>query len=126
YRRLDIPAFVATKPEDLAAATKIVLPGVGAFDQAMAHLEASGLRGALSEAVIEKKVPLLGVCVGMQLLAEKSDEGALPGLGWIAGNVRRFDQPAAADPIRLPHMGWNDVRVVKPSPLFEGLEEEAK
>jgi imidazole glycerol-phosphate synthase subunit HisH len=126
FARLNVPAFVATKPTDLARATKIILPGVGAFDQAMGHLEQSGLRDALTDSVMGDSVPMLGVCVGMQLLGEKSDEGERPGLGWVAGTVRKFDHSELAERTHLPHMGWNDVSVIRSSPLFDGLETDAK
>ena len=105
YSRLNIPTIIASRDEDLALATKVILPGVGAFDQTMQHLEASGLRQGLTERVVERGLPFLGICVGMQLLARRSDEGVLPGLGWIAGEVRRFDHARFTQRTHLPHMG---------------------
>jgi glutamine amidotransferase len=125
YARLNIPTFVAREVADLERATKIVLPGVGAFDQTMRHLEDSGLRKALTERVVTRGVPFLGICVGMQLLARRSDEGALPGLGWIDAEVQRFDHARFRQRTHLPHMGWNDVNVTNAHPLFAGLEQEA-
>jgi glutamine amidotransferase len=125
YNRVRIPNFVATKPEDLARATKIVLPGVGAFDQAMQHLNDSGLKDALNQRVLEDRVPFLGICVGMQLLARRSDEGQLPGLGWIDADVKRFDDAQFTQRTHLPHMGWNDVGIVRMNPLLDGLGTDA-
>jgi imidazole glycerol-phosphate synthase subunit HisH len=123
YHRLSIPAFVASTPGDLERATRIILPGVGAFDQAMQHLDDSGLRAALNKRVLEDRVPFLGICVGMQLLARRSDEGKLPGLGWIDADVRRFDDSQFHQRTHLPHMGWNDVEGTRGHPLLAGLAE---
>jgi len=122
--RLEIPALVASCPEHLDGATKIILPGVGAFDQAMEHLNNSGLRNALNQKVLDEQVPFLGICVGMQLLARRSDEGTLPGLGWIEADVRKFDDERFAQRTHLPHMGWNDVDIVREHPLFRNLTLE--
>lgn len=90
YNRLGIPLKVASNAEDLKDAEKIILPGVGAFDWAISRLNESGMRTVLEDLVLKKKVPVLGVCVGMQILANHSDEGDLPGLGWIEGEVKKF------------------------------------
>src|SRR5258708_7538337 len=94
YQRLNIPVVVATTAEQLAGAERIILPGVGAFDWAMTRLNDSGLRDTLEELVLRQQVPVLGVCVGMQMMARHSEEGALPGLGWIDAEVVRFFDPA--------------------------------
>jgi len=126
YRRLQIPVAIAETPQTLSTATKLILPGVGAFDHAMARLNASGMRAKLDELVLEKNVPVLGICVGMQILADGSDEGALPGLGWIPGSVHSLASAPASQQLPLPHMGWNDVRAVESSPLFAGIENAAR
>ena len=123
YRRMNIPAKIATTASQLENATKLILPGVGAFDHAMELLDASGMRGALEELVLRRKVPVLGVCVGMQILAKSSEEGKLAGLGWIDGRVRRFDESTLPRPARLPHMGWNDVMPKNGTQLFNGFEQ---
>lgn len=122
YRRLNIPVAIARSASDLQQATKLILPGVGAFDHAMELLQQSGMREPLDELVTSGGIPVLGVCVGMQILATTSQEGRLPGLGWIHGDVRRLDVAG----IRLPHMGWNDVRPIGSSALFSGLESDAR
>jgi glutamine amidotransferase len=125
YKRMNIEARVATNSGELAGATHIVLPGVGAFDHAMELLQASGMRPALDELVLQRGVPTLGICVGMQILADTSDEGQRSGLGWISGRVRSFRSAPAAAVLPLPHMGWNDVHPSPGDPLFAGLESEA-
>lgn len=126
YKRLNIPVAVAKTAGDLTGASKIILPGVGAFDHAMQRLEQSGMRQAIDQLVMQQGVPVLGICVGMQILASSSDEGTLPGLGWIAGQVRKFDVTTLPHHTHLPHMGWNDVMPVTDGGLFAGLEQDAR
>lgn len=126
FKQLSIPAQTATTATEVESATKLILPGVGAFDHAMDRLNNSGMREALDEAVLNKKVPVIGICVGMQMLSASSDEGELPGLGWINGSVKKFDVTQIQDVTHLPHMGWNDVKPVSEIPLFTGLMNDAK
>lgn len=121
YQRLNVPVVVATTSAQLARAEKIILPGVGAFDWAMTRLNDSGLRDTLDELALRQQVPVLGVCVGMQMMAQCSEEGKLPGLGWIDAEVARFDLAEIND-APLPHMGWNDVRSATTDCLFRGIE----
>jgi len=118
YKRLNIRCNVATTAKDFEGATKIILPGVGSFDHAMDSLNASGMRATLDEFVLEKKLPVLGICVGMQMLADGSDEGQSAGLGWVPGRVKKFDLGRVK---QLPHMGWNDVEPVANSGLFNAF-----
>ncbi len=120
YKRLNINVDIATTPVHIKDANRIILPGVGAFDWAMARLNGSGLRDALDDAVLGAKIPVIGVCVGMQMMARSSDEGALPGLGWINAEVKRF--AGTADRNRpLPHMGWNTVEAQSDKCLFKSI-----
>jgi len=119
YKRLNIPCTRATTAAELHAAEKIILPGVGAFDGAMQRLQASGMRETLDYLVLEKKLPVLGICVGMQIMARRSEEGVMDGLGWIPGEVKHFDADLFKTKIRLPHMGWNDV-LPEDHTLFKG------
>jgi glutamine amidotransferase len=121
YRLQNIEARTATTAGELEGASKIILPGVGAFDHAMDRLEQSGM---LDELVLQKRIPVLGVCVGMQMLGLSSEEGERPGLGWIQGRVRGLR--GLQEELQLPHMGWNDVRPTAGTPLFEGLEQNAR
>ncbi|GMV08160.1 MAG: imidazole glycerol phosphate synthase subunit HisH [Gemmatimonadota bacterium] len=125
FRRLGAEPEVVAAPGGVASARRLVLPGVGHFGRAMANLEASGLRGALDEAVLGRGVPLLGICLGMQLLARHSEEGDAAGLGWIDADVVRF---RVSDPLRfkVPQMGWNAMRPTRESPLTRGLPDDAE
>ena len=118
YKNLNIETKIVKKADDLVKVSKIVLPGVGAFDCAMSQLNNSGLRLALDESVRKKKTPVLGVCVGMQMLANNSEEGTLPGLGWISATVRAFSKNSNCSKLSLPHMGWNTLNINKSSLLF--------
>lgn len=122
YKRLNIPVSVARTSFDLLNSSKLILPGVGAFDHAMERFEASGMRDPVEELVLQRKLPVLGVCVGMQMLAAASEEGKKRGLDWIGGNVRKFRDPG----LDLPHMGWNDVQPASVSRLFLGMESSAR
>jgi glutamine amidotransferase len=122
YKRLNIPAIAVKKTEELIACDKFILPGVGAFDWAMQSLENSGMRAALEQLVLQDKRPVLGVCVGMQMLANRSDEGVLKGLGWIPGLIQKFDEAHFDRLPHLPHMGWNDVVLTQNNSLLAGIE----
>jgi imidazole glycerol-phosphate synthase subunit HisH len=128
YKRMGVDIVVARTAAELAPATRIVLPGVGAFDHAMDLLDQSGMRDTLDDLVLNRKTPVIGVCVGMQILVGRSDEGTRPGLGWIAGEVKslRAAQPAVNARLPMPHMGWNDVRPMAGNPVFAGLERDAR
>lgn len=126
YKRLGFEATRAKTAADLAGADKIILPGVGAFDHAIKLLDQSGMWPTLETLVLQDKVPILGICVGMQILASASNEGRLPGLGWVPGKVRSFRANAQSASLPLPHMGWNDIQPKPGSPLFAGLESDAR
>ncbi len=125
YKRLNILTKIAKSSQDLIDAEKLVLPGVGSFDYAMRQLNISGMREKLDELVLVKKIPVIGICVGMQIMGNRSDEGELEGLNWIDSEILKFDESLINQRTKLPHMGWNDVIPVKNHPLFIGLEEEA-
>lgn len=125
YKRLDIPTKIAKTSRDLVDAEKLILPGVGSFDYAMSQLNASGMRDKLDKLVIEEKIPVIGICVGMQMMGNRSDEGKSEGLKWIDSEILKFDESLIQQRTKLPHMGWNDVAPVKKHPLFVGLEKEA-
>jgi glutamine amidotransferase len=115
-KRIGVSQPVLTRdPEVLAAADKLILPGVGSFDLGMRNLRAFGLIEHLREAVIERGTPILGICLGMQLLTRSSEEGTTAGLGWIPGSARRFQ---ATEGIKIPHMGWNETRGARSNVLL--------
>ena len=126
YERLNIKTKIAHSAEDIKGATKIILPGVGAFDYAMSQLNASGMRTELEKQVLENKIPVMGICVGMQMLAKSSDEGILPGLGWIDGQVKLFDSSLIPYKTRLPHMGWNSISPVNNCQLLSGFTDQSR
>lgn len=127
FKRLDIQAERALIPSDLVDATRLILPGVGHFDHAMQRLNDSGMRPALEAMVLGQGVPVLGVCVGMQMLAAGSDEGSLPGLNWVPGRVRAFATNPLSASLPMPHMGWNDVHPADGSRLFSaGFDDAAQ
>lgn len=121
YKKLNLPAAPVTSRDELRAADKLILPGVGSFDWAMKRLNDSGMRETLDTLVLKEGKPVLGICVGLQMMGNHSAEGSLPGLGWIDGEVKRFDDSQFPQMMRLPHMGWNDVQPKKRDGLFGNL-----
>lgn len=107
-------------------ATKLILPGVGAFDKAMRNIQELNLMDVLNEKVLVQKTPLLGICLGMQLLTQKSEEGNVSGLGWIEGEVIKFNFKENSSDLKIPHMGWNEVNIPSQHVLFDGLYENPR
>jgi glutamine amidotransferase len=126
YKLANIPVRIAKCKDDVEKAERIILPGVGAFDYAMRRFRESGMKDIVDNLVKVDHVPVLGICVGMQLMANSSEEGVLPGLGWINSEVKKFDKDKLVEKTGLPHMGWNDYRVVRGRGLFKDLEQNAK
>ena len=124
YKNLNINYQVITKPKDLEKADKLILPGVGAFDATMKQLIDSGLKDKLNELVLEKKIPILGICVGLQVMGYGSEEGDLSGLGWIPGKVKKFDETKINFKPKLPHMGWNTINNVQSHKLFQEIDND--
>ena len=126
YDRLNIDIAVVSKKEELKDYDRFILPGVGSFDAAMNLLNESGMRDELDRLVLEEKKKVIGVCVGMQMMAKGSDEGEVPGLGWIDAQVKKFDIETFQTNTHLPHMGWNTVESTANSPLFNNFDEDLK
>ena len=124
YNRANVPYQIITEPSQLKKSDKLILPGVGAFDATMQELVNSGLKEELDEQVLVYGKPVLGICVGMQILSKGSDEGKLNGLGWIDGTVRKFDVLKIKEKPFLPHMGWNSINPLIDHPLFEGIDKD--
>jgi len=123
YKRLNVECISTGNPKVLESASKIILPGVGAFDDSMNKLNSSGLRQVLDKLVLEKRVPVLGVCVGMQIMANSSDEGENDGLGWIDATVKSFDESLILTKPKIPHMGWNSISPIKKSTILDDICE---
>ncbi len=126
YRRLAIPATLAKTAADLLGATHLILPGVGAFDWAMARLNESGMRATLDDLVLQQGKPVLGICVGMQMMAKYSEEGSAAGLGWFDASVKLFDDARFTGRTHLPHMGWNDIEPISTDGLLRDLGDSAR
>lgn len=117
--------FVSADPAELRTADKLVLPGVGHFDRAMSNLHAARLVEPIRELVLDRQRPLLGICLGMQLLCQSSEEGTQPGLGFVDAQVRRFTPPPALR-LKVPHMGWRALEIAQPSAMLAGLDQPSR
>jgi glutamine amidotransferase len=124
FSRLSIPAKLVSTPNALHDCEKLILPGVGAFDEAMRRLNSSGLREGIEREVIKGGKAILGICVGMQIMAKGSDEGKEPGLGWFDAFTRKFDSALLKGKPKLPHLGWNKVVPAPNAKLFPGIDGE--
>lgn len=121
-KKANVDAVISGKEEDIAGAGKILLPGMGHFDNCMERLNASGLRNIIEKKALEEKIPVLGICVGLQMFMEGSEEGVQPGLGWVKGKTIRFNADRMKEAYKIPNMGWLEIQSLKPSPLLEGLD----
>ena len=126
YKQLDIPHKIILSEEHFKDVEKIILPGVGAFDHAMMRLGKSGLLETLNDLVLNKKKPVLGICVGMQMMAKSSDEGILSGLGWIEATVNKFKEEKLGGGKPLPHMGWNSIEHMSNNLLFKDIDASSR
>lgn len=118
--------IISNKTEEIAEASKLILPGVGAFDYGMQQLRKAPFFDLLNQKVLEDKIPVLGICLGAQLLTQGSEEGNATGLGWIKGKTLKFDKTKIQSDLKIPHMGWNDVYLSKSSPLFENMYQDPR
>ncbi|HLX90792.1 MAG TPA: imidazole glycerol phosphate synthase subunit HisH [Puia sp.] len=125
-KKVNGDAEIASDESKIMDATKLILPGVGAFDTCARKLRESGLLPVLNKKALEEKIPLLGICVGCQLLMEKSEEGSEPGLGWVRGETVRFDPQRLNDKLKIPHMGWSEVEINQSSGLFADMFAEPR
>lgn len=125
-KKIGVPSIISDKPDEVLRAEKIILPGVGAFDHGIQQLNQSGLRESLEKSVLEGGVPFLGICLGLQLLCQESEEGVEPGLGWIQAKTKRFNFQENNGGLKIPHMGWADVEFSSDAVLFSGMPEESR
>lgn len=122
YDKLLIPYKIVSDITELNDCTKLILPGVGSFDETMNTLNNSGFKTKLEELVNGYNIPVLGICVGMQILSNGSDEGKLPGLGWIPGNVKKINKELLKDKPKLPHLGWNSIEIKKEDSIMNEVD----
>ena len=122
-RFLNIEASIEDDVELIKNAKKIILPGVGSFDTAMERIKKNGLQDVLNKKALEEKIPFLGICLGMQLLTNRSQEGSLPGLGWIDAEAIKFPENRV---LKVPHVGWNEAKPGKSDPMVKGLLEDSR
>jgi imidazole glycerol-phosphate synthase subunit HisH len=126
FKKIGIESRITGELEEIQKAEKLVLPGVGAFDHGMQNLAGRKLISVLNERVLGKKVPILGLCLGMQLFTCKSEEGILPGLGWIDAETVVFRKQNLGADYRIPHMGWNFVKIQRNNMLFDNIDESPR
>jgi imidazole glycerol-phosphate synthase subunit HisH len=122
YKQLKVPHVITSSIDSINAAERYILPGVGHFDTTMDYIRQSGLHEVLHENIIVQQKKVLGICVGMQILADSSEEGSRAGLGWIPGRVKRIDEAALNRKPKLPHMGWNSIKHIGSSRLLQGVD----
>jgi glutamine amidotransferase len=126
FKKIGISATSSSSSDQIEKAEKLILPGVGSFDAGMENLKRSGLIPILSEKVIRKRTPILGICLGMQLFGSKSEEGGMLGLGWIDAETAKFKFVEGQSNLKIPHMGWNNIVLKKESPLFKDMPEDSR
>lgn len=121
YNNLKIPNKFIRDIEDYNGVTKLILPGVGSFDAVVSKLNESGLKDKLSELVLVEKIPVFGICVGLQIMAKSSEEGNFPGLGWVNATVKKFN---LSNEFHVPHMGWNTISLSVENSIFDGIDND--
>ncbi|MDR2221540.1 MAG: imidazole glycerol phosphate synthase subunit HisH [Flavobacteriaceae bacterium] len=128
YKQLNIPIKIVSTANELDDVSKIILPGVGHFDYAMTRFQDSGMVERVNQMVLQDKIPVVGICVGMQMMAKRSDEGKLAGLGWIDAEVKKFDSNLVIGntQLPLPHMGWNDIEKKGNSLILNELDYNSR
>lgn len=124
-QRIKVNAVISSSPEEIMKADKIILPGVGHFGMAVKNLKKLKIWNTLHELVLERKIPVLGICLGMQLMATHSEEGDVEGFGWFDARIKRFNVDDTVK-YKIPHMGWNNISVQKDSMLFRGLDSSSE
>ena len=125
-KKAGVQALISADIASIERAEKLILPGVGAFEHGMANMHKLGLFPLLNDRVINRKIPILGICLGMQLMTKKSEEGALPGFGWVDAATVRFKFGQGQNDLKIPHMGWNTVKIRKEAEFFKAIIQEPR
>jgi glutamine amidotransferase len=125
-RKINQDVIISSNADEIATADKLILPGVGSFDPAINNINKMQLFPVLNDLVIKDKVPILGICLGIQLFTQKSEEGTLPGFGWIDGQTVKFKFPQELANLKIPHMGWNTAQVRSCASIFNGIHIDAR
>ena len=125
-KRIGVKSIIANNAEQISSAEKLILPGVGSFDYGMSNLKSTGLIDILNQKVMIDKIPFLGICLGAQMIGNKSEEGTEKGLGWIDMDVVKFRKESMPESFKIPHMNWNEIQILKPSRLLNGLNNDAR
>lgn len=125
YKRLGLPAKITDEPNAIKMADKLILPGVGHFKKGMDNLIKTGLKEVLDTLVLQDKKPILGICLGAQLMTMHSEEGNVDGLQWLPARTVRFDTEKM-NGLKVPHMGWSDIQVQDQNPLWQGLPQDPR
>ena len=125
-KELGVKAIISSKQEEINDSTKLILPGVGSFDYGMNKINEIGLKNILDKKVLIDRVPVLGICLGAQIMTARSEEGKMEGLGWFSAETVKFKFSGNDDSLKIPHMGWRDIKVEKRSNLLLNLPEEPR
>jgi glutamine amidotransferase len=125
-KRIGVESMISSDEKVIDSANRLIIPGIGAFDNGMKKLNEYGLIPILEKKAMKDKIPVLGICLGMQLMTELSEEGKSAGLGWVKGKTVKFKFDGDNKNLKIPHMGWNTIEIKKTSPLFEDLPEEKR
>ncbi len=122
FERINVPVRISNNPDEILKAEKLVLPGVGHFEQGVKNLKDRGLFTSLNEGVLKNKIPIIGICLGMQLMTDFSEEGNCNGFGWIKGKTKKFS--FRDNGLKIPHMGWNNLSIVNTDSIFESITSD--
>lgn len=125
-KKIGVTATVSSDTSAIEGADKLILPGVGSFDNGMKNLSERGMAEILNAKVLQNKTPILGLCLGMQLFTQRSEEGKLPGLGWLEAETIRFKFDEAQNNYKVPHMGWSSVEICRPNPIFKDMTADSR
>lgn len=125
-KKVGAEASISAEPDKIARADKLILPGVGAYDNGMQNLSSRGLVDILNKKVLDEKTPILGICLGAQLFTRRSEEGSLPGFGWIDAETLRFQFQDGSNHLKIPHMGWNEIAIKRENYLLCGFEDKPR